>query len=142
MLINYVIIAFSSCLIPVVFFLILFKRKSKEHSSVIEKLEQKISTLVDDQSRALSDADLNLKTKEKELQDSQNNLIRVQEELKKYKAQIQVLSQQKVEFQEYIKKLKTQLQALSRYKGIVELDEIIAKKKRNFIEERNKALEK
>ncbi|XOF33861.1 MAG: DUF4041 domain-containing protein [Candidatus Electrothrix sp. YB6] len=54
----------------------------------------------------------------------------------------QTLSQQNVALQEERKRLRTTVQALSRYKGIVKIDEVIAQKKRHFLEERNKALEK
>ncbi len=119
MLINYIVVAFISLLLPVVIFLIIFKRKSIEQDSIIKNFEQKIDKLVDDHNHALGDAKNCLKQKEEELRSNQDILVEAQEEMKK---------------------LKRSIQALVRYEGIVNIDEVIEKKKNHFLTERNKAI--
>ena len=104
MLINYIVVAFISLLLPVVIFLIIIKRKSIEQDSIIKNFEQKIDKLVDDHNHALGDAKNCLKQKEEELRSNQDILVEAQEEMKK---------------------LKRSIQALVRYEGIVNIDKVI-----------------
>ncbi len=60
-----------------------------------------------------------LKQKERDLRGNQDRLVEVQKEIKKIKAKIR---------------------SLSRYEGIVNIDEVIDKKKRDFLVERKKAI--
>ncbi|MCI5211664.1 MAG: hypothetical protein D3910_23435, partial [Candidatus Electrothrix sp. ATG2] len=109
MLINYTVVAFISLLVPVVIFLILFKRRSIEQNSIIKKFEQKIDKLVDDQNRALEEATLSLTKKEKELQGNQNKLIGVQEDLKKHKI---LFKRRSIEQNSIIKKFEQKIDKL------------------------------
>ncbi|MCI5223035.1 MAG: hypothetical protein D3924_10260 [Candidatus Electrothrix sp. AR4] len=85
MLTSYFIVAFICFIVPIVIFLIIFKRKSIEHDGVVKNFEQKIEELVAEQNCALNDAESRLKQQKKDLRDNQDKLIDAQEELKKFR---------------------------------------------------------
>lgn len=129
MLINYIIVALAIILILCVPLLFFVKKKLYEIKLLSKKLQEAFTT---NQNLQKTNS-----TKEKQIEKLDDDRKQI---IKKAKIALQKKEAKIAVVQTEVIKLKTRIVSLAKYEKVVNLDEIISKKKRVFIEERNKAI--